>query len=52
MVSVIIPVYNRAELVTRAIRSVLDQSYRELEIVVVDATRPVYPRLWAWWGAV
>lgn len=36
MVSVIIPVYNRAELVTRAIRSVLDQSYRELEIVVVD----------------
>jgi len=36
LVSVIIPVYNRAHLVGRAIASVIAQSYRNLEIVVVD----------------
>ncbi|AFM26383.1 glycosyl transferase [Desulfomonile tiedjei DSM 6799] len=35
-VSVIIPTYNRAHLVQRAIRSVLCQSYTDYEIVVVD----------------
>ncbi len=34
--SVVIPTYNRAELVGRAIRSVLDQSYTDFELLVVD----------------
>jgi glycosyltransferase involved in cell wall biosynthesis len=36
LVSVIIPAYNRAHLVGRAIASVLAQSYRNFEIIVVD----------------
>lgn len=36
LVSVIIPVYNRADTIQRAIDSVLNQSYRELELIVVD----------------
>jgi glycosyltransferase involved in cell wall biosynthesis len=35
-VSVIIPTYNRAYLVGRAIESVIDQTYKNLEIIVVD----------------
>jgi len=34
--SVVIPVYNRAEALRRALRSVLDQSCQDFEIVVVD----------------
>jgi len=36
MVSVIIPVYNRAELAAEAARSVLAQSFEDLELIVVD----------------
>ena len=35
-VSVIIPTHNRARLLPRAARSVLDQTFRELELIVVD----------------
>lgn len=35
-VSVIIPTYNRAHLVGRAIQSVLDQTYQDFELIVVD----------------
>lgn len=34
--SVVIPTYNRANLVTRAIRSVLGQSFRDFELTIVD----------------
>jgi GT2 family glycosyltransferase len=36
VVSVIIPTYNRASLIGRAIQSVIDQTYQDLEIIVVD----------------
>ena len=35
-VSVVIPVYNRRDLVGRAIRSVLAQTWKDLELIVVD----------------
>ena len=35
-VSVIIPVYNARRYVERCVRSVLDQSYRDLEILIID----------------
>ncbi len=35
-VSVIIPTYNRANLVGRAIKSVLNQTYRDFELIIVD----------------
>lgn len=34
--SVVIPTYNRSDLVTRAVQSVLDQSFVDFEIIVVD----------------
>jgi len=36
MISVILPTYNRASLLPRAMRSVLEQTYQDLELVVVD----------------
>ena len=36
LVSVVIPVHNRAGLVTRAVYSVLGQSFRDFELIVVD----------------
>jgi glycosyltransferase involved in cell wall biosynthesis len=35
-VSIIIPTYNRSRLLTRAISSVLKQTYRDFELVIVD----------------
>lgn len=35
-VSIIIPVYNRAELVKDAINAALNQTYKNIEIVVVN----------------
>ena len=36
MVSVIIPTYNRAHLIERSLKSVLNQTYRNFEVIVVD----------------
>lgn len=36
LVSTVIPVYNRPEMLQRAVQSVLDQSYRPIEIIIVD----------------
>lgn len=36
MVSVIIPTYNREKCIERAARSVLDQTYTDLELIIVD----------------
>lgn len=36
MVSIIVPTYNRAALVKRTIMSIINQTYQEIEIIVVD----------------
>lgn len=35
-ISIIIPTYNRANLISRAIKSVLAQTYKEFELIIVD----------------
>lgn len=39
-VSVIIPTYNRSESLTRAINSILEQTYDDIEVLVVDDNNP------------
>lgn len=36
MVSVVVPTYNRASLIERSLSSILSQSYKSLEVIVVD----------------
>lgn len=36
LVSIIIPTYNRGNLIERAVRSILNQTYKNLELIVVD----------------
>ena len=36
MISVIIPTYNRAKLLLRSMQSVLEQTFDDLELIVVD----------------
>lgn len=40
LVSVIIPTYKRSEMLPRAVKSVLEQSYKNIEVVVVDDNDP------------
>ncbi|MBW4575771.1 MAG: glycosyltransferase [Aphanothece sp. CMT-3BRIN-NPC111] len=36
LISVVIPTYNRSNLVSRAIRSVLAQTYSNFELIIID----------------
>ena len=36
LVSVIIPTYNRAHLIKRSAQSILNQTYKNLELIIVD----------------
>jgi len=50
LVSVIMATYNRANLVGRAIKSVIDQSFNDLELIIVDdASSDETPRILSEW---
>ncbi len=51
LVSVVVTTYNRPELLMRAIRSVLQQTYPSVEIIVVNDCGPQVENLIAWAGA-
>lgn len=43
LVSVIIPTYKRPDMIARAVNSVLNQTYPNIEIIVVDDNDPSFP---------
>ena len=43
MVSIIVPVYNWEKLVTRAIKSIQQQSYQDWELILIDDASPSMP---------
>lgn len=43
LVSVIIPTYKRPDMISRAVDSVLNQTYENIEIFVVDDNNPTFP---------
>lgn len=56
MVSVIMPAYNRARFLERSIRSCFEQSYKDVEVIVIDdgstdETKEVVLKLQGIWGA-
>ena len=36
LISVVIPAYNRAEYIERTLKSVKEQTYRPIELIIVD----------------
>lgn len=42
-ISIIIPTYKRADMICNAVDSVLNQTYRDLEVIVVDDNDPSWP---------
>ena len=45
-VSVVIPTYNRAGLLKRAVNSVLSQTFADLEVLIVDDSPRTTPQQW------
>ena len=43
LVSVVIPTYKRPDMIARAVESVLNQTYDNIEIFVVDDNDPSFP---------
>ena len=42
-VTIVIPTYKRPDMIARAVNSVLNQTYKEIEVIVVDDNDPSYP---------
>ena len=53
LVSICIPVYNRRELIVKAVESCIRQSYQNIEVIIVDncSTDGTYERLLADYGS-